>query len=345
MSGQRAKTIESLHLKHGPVVQIGPTEVSFNSIPAIDILYGSQSKFIKAPWYDSLAREGVFKIRPLAAHHHRRKMMSRAFSPASAYELEPNVSTLLQKFISIVEKRWQSGALDMRHWFRMLAFDFSGMAFVGAPFGGLQTDDDGIPRFLSDMEHSMLVWDLEGRFPFLMWLIKQIPVPSLSHFFNCADRLYEFSDRIFAEYMNTHGRSSGRKDIVAKLVRKNPESKEGLADYQLSCDIANLTLAATDTSSIVLTYLFWELALNMNVQERLRAELKEGASIDSKTGIPAHQSLVNLKYLNATINETMRLHSPIPMGLLRQAPPGGSTIEGYFIPAEVRHNVPISLSL
>lgn len=332
MAGRRAKSIESLHQKHGCVVQIGPNEVSFNSIKAVDIIYGSQSECIKAPWYDSVTREGVFKLRHIAEHRDRRKKISRAFSPASAYELEPNVARLLQSFIATIEERRQDGPIEMRHWFRMLAFDLSGMAFVGAPYGGLEADES--PEFLSDMENAMLIWDLEGRFPLLMWIVKRIPSKSLGHFLNCADRLYQFSDKIFGEYINNHGRSSDRKDIVAKLLQKDPNSVQGLTDYQLSCDIANLTLAATDTTSIVLSYIFWELALNPEVQEQLRTELKS-ASIDAKTGIQTHQSLVNLPYLNATINEAMRLHSPIPMGLLRQAPPGGCTIEGYRIPGEV----------
>jgi len=337
IAGRRAKTIESLHEKYGPVIQFGPNEVSFASIEAVDIIYGSQSECIKAPWYDSVARDGVFKLRHIAEHRERRKKISRAFSPASAFELEPNIANLVQTFITILENRRQDGPLEMRHWFRMLAFDLSGAAFVGAPYGGLEADE--APQFLSDMDNAFLVWDLEGRFPLLMWFIERIPSKSLQHFFAGIDRLYQFSDTIFDKYINNYGRSPDRRDIVAKLVQKEANSVIGLTDYQLSCEIANLTFAATDTTSIVLSFIFWELALNPEIQKQLRTELKK-AQIDPETGVTRHQSLVNLPYLNAVINETLRLHSPVPMGLLRQAPPDGCSIEGYHIPGEVR-NLPI----
>jgi cytochrome P450 len=342
MAGRRAKTIESLHQKYGPVVQFGPNEVSFDSIEAVDNIYGAQSECIKSPWYDSVTRDGVFKLRHVAEHRDRRKKISRAFSPASAYELEPNVTSLVQTFIAVIETRRQDGPLEMRHWFRMLAFDLSGVAFVGAPYGGLEAKES--PQFLSDMENAFLIWDLEGRFPLLMWFVERIPSKSLQHFFNGIDRLYQFSDEIFNDYVKNYGRSPSRKDIVAKLIQKDSNSVQGLTDYQLSCEIANLTFAATDTTSIVLSYAFWELALNPEMQKQLRAELRN-VKVDPQTGVPTYQNLINLQYLNAVINETMRLHSPIPMGLLRQAPPGGCTIGGHRIPGEVRNLPIVSLTI
>lgn len=52
-------------------------------------------------------------------------------------------------------------------------------------------------------------------------------------------------------------------------------------------------------------------------------------------GVPEHRDLVNLPVLNAVIQETMRKHPPVPMGLLRETPREGKTIEGYFIPQKV----------
>jgi cytochrome P450 family 628 len=332
MAGRRAKTIESLHKKYGPVVQFGPNEVSFDSIEAVDIIYGPQTECIKSPWYDSVTRDGVFKIRNIAEHRHRRKQLSRGFSPASANELEPSTASLVQYFIAIIENRRQNGPLEMRHWFRMLTFDLSGVAFVGARNGGLESDKS--PQFVSDMDNAFLIWDLEGRFPLLMWFVERIPSKSVQRIFNGTDRLYRYSANAFEKYINSYGRSANRKDIVAKLIQKTPNDVQGLTDYQISSEIANLTFAATDTTTIVLSFLFWELALHPEIQAQLRTELKD-AEIAPETGVPTHQSLANLPYLNAVIQETMRLHSPIPMGLLRQAPPGGCTIVGFLIPGEV----------
>lgn len=40
-------------------------------------------------------------------------------------------------------------------------------------------------------------------------------------------------------------------------------------------------------------------------------------------------------HLNAIINETLRLHPPVPTGGYRQSPPGGLSIDGTYIPGNV----------
>jgi cytochrome P450 len=332
MAGRRAKTIESLHQKYGPVVQIGPHEVSFDTIDAIDIIYGSQSECVKSPWYDSVTRDGVFKLRNVSEHRYRRKQLSRAFSPASANDMEPSTAGLVQKFVAIIEERRKNGVLEMRHWFRMLVFDLAGIAFVGTPNGGLECETS--PQFVADMDNAFLIWDLEGRFPLLMWFIERIPLKSLQHVLDGTNRLYDYSTAAFEKYVGLYGRTPDRKDIVSKLLQKPTNDVEELSDYLIKCEIANLTFAATDTTSVVLSFLFWELALNSDMQTQLRSELQH-AKVDPESGIPMHQSLVNLPFLDSVIQETMRRHTPIPMGLLRQAPPGGRDIAGFFIPGEV----------
>jgi cytochrome P450 len=205
MGGFRAKTIEALHKKYGPVVQLGPNEVSFDTIDAVDMIYGQQSEYIKSPWYDSVTRGGVFKIRNVAEHRQRRKQLSRAFSPASVNDMEPSTASLVQKFVTVIENHRQKGALEMRHWFRMLAFDLSGNAFVGAPYGGLECESS--PQFVRDMDNAFLIWDLEGRFPLLMWFIERIPMKAAQHFFAGTDRIYKFSSDAFEKYINLYGRA------------------------------------------------------------------------------------------------------------------------------------------
>jgi cytochrome P450 len=214
----------------------------------------------------------------------------------------------------------------------MLVFDLAGIAFVGSPNGGIECEKS--PQFVSDMDNAFLHWDLEGRFPLFMWLIERIPIKSFQHILNGTDRLYDYSTAAFEKYIGLYGRTPDRKDIVSKLLQKPSTGVEGLSDHLIKCEIANLTFAATDTTSVVLSFLFWELALNSELQEKLRSELQQ-SPITPGSNTPAHQSLANLPFLNAVIQETMRRHSPIPMGLLRQTPPGGCVIEGYFIPGEV----------
>lgn len=341
MAGCRAKTIEKLHQKYGSVVQVGPKEVSFDSIDLVDVIYGASGDFIKSPWYDGVTRDGVFKLRNVAQHRLRRKQISRGFSPATANELEPNTAIMVKHFVSVIEERRQKGPLEMRHWFRMFVFDLAGINFTGEANGGLQCETS--PQFVKDTENAFLIWDLEGRFPILMWFVHHLPIKSLQHILNGTDRLYEYSTSAFKRYISAYGRDEKRNDIVSKLFQPPAKDVEPLSDFLITCEMANLTFAATDTTSIVLSFLFWELAQNVDVQENLRSELRQNAQLSPDTGIPLNQSLANLPLLNAAIHETMRAHSPVPMGLPRQVPPGGRMMDGYFIPGDVRGPLEIAI--
>lgn len=45
-----------------------------------------------------------------------------------------------------------------------------------------------------------------------------------------------------------------------------------------------------------------------------------------------YETLSKLPYLNACLEEGLRIHPPIPTGLLRTVPKGGDTIDGHWIP-------------
>lgn len=42
-----------------------------------------------------------------------------------------------------------------------------------------------------------------------------------------------------------------------------------------------------------------------------------------------------LPYLNAVIEESLRMYSPVTMGLRRLVPKGGVSIDGHFVPENV----------
>lgn len=47
----RTRTIHSLHAKYGPVVRVGPSEISFASLSALRQIYGAGSGFERTDFY------------------------------------------------------------------------------------------------------------------------------------------------------------------------------------------------------------------------------------------------------------------------------------------------------
>lgn len=98
-----------------------------------------------------------------------------------------------------------------------------------------------------------------------------------------------------------------------------------------------LLIASSDTTAVALTSIFFELACHPEVVERLRKEVDEYYGQHDK---PDPSSLGRLPYLEACVDETLRLHPPIPSGLQRVTPPEGVQIDDVFIPGNTIVQIP-----
>jgi cytochrome P450 len=88
-------------------------------------------------------------------------------------------------------------------------------------------------------------------------------------------------------------------------------------------------LLNSDTTAAALTYTFYHLARDSSHIEKLRSELKPLRGSDGEFDV---KSLQSAEHLNGVINEALRLHPPVPSGLLRVTPPEGITVGRTYIP-------------
>ncbi|PGH35069.1 hypothetical protein GX50_02100 [[Emmonsia] crescens] len=319
-------TIHKLHEKYGPVVQIGPNELSFSSMESIDSIYGTGTRFRKAPMYMTMGRPGILHLSDPAAHRERRRLLNHAFSKQHINDMEPAFRNSVKKVVARIER--QGGkALDVKQWFKMYTLDNAGEAFLGASFGGLDSDES--PRYVKDFDLFLIAWAFKGTFPILAWLVRKIPHPKIQFLFDTDERIYQYGIDRFNEYIQKYGRVSQRRDLLTKMIGSKENDPDALADSDIAVEISNLCFAATDTTGTSLVYLFWELARNPDLAERLRSLLTDLPLVD---GAIQHQSVSNLPFLDALIMEGLRAYPPIPAGLPREAPVGGCNIDGIYVP-------------
>ena len=94
-------------------------------------------------------------------------------------------------------------------------------------------------------------------------------------------------------------------------------------------DIRTKCRAKTDTTSMTLICTLRELALSPEIQGKLRSELPP-------SGTPLTcANTANLPYLNAVINEALRLWPAVPSGAQAVTPPAGYWIAGTYVPGNV----------
>lgn len=120
-----------------------------------------------------------------------------------------------------------------------------------------------------------------------------------------------------------------RKDIIANFL--NSDIGNDLTDKTLRDIVLNLTIAGRDTTACALSWLFFELTQNLDVQDKLFLELDEKL----KGNIPNFTDLQtnSLPYLHGCIYETLRLHPPVPTNT-KSVTEDTTFLDGTIIPKD-----------
>lgn len=117
----------------------------------------------------------------------------------------------------------------------------------------------------------------------------------------------------------------------------NNESKKSLSQTEIILNMALFISAGTDTTATALTGWTYYVCTHPNVYKRLATEIRTvfKTSEDIKW-----DKVKELVYLDATLNEALRLFPPSPASQQRVVPPGGATIDGFYVPAGTTVAVP-----
>lgn len=108
----------------------------------------------------------------------------------------------------------------------------------------------------------------------------------------------------------------------------------------LFADAAAIIIGGTGTIAALLSYSFYELAKDPSRQPTLR----EAVASSYGTQIPGQFSdkgLEAVDYLNAFINEALRMYTPVCNNGQRTTPPEGIVVDGTFIPGGTQVTVPV----
>ncbi|XP_076168680.1 putative cytochrome P450 6a14 [Ptiloglossa arizonensis] len=111
-----------------------------------------------------------------------------------------------------------------------------------------------------------------------------------------------------------------RPDFINMLLelKKHPDKLENinLTDTLLTAQAFVFFIAGFETSSTTMTNALYELALNPEIQDKLRQEIKE--TYDKNNGELKYEQIKSMTYLDQIFRETLRKYPPGPL-LIRQS--------------------------
>lgn len=82
-------------------------------------------------------------------------------------------------------------------------------------------------------------------------------------------------------------------------------------------ELLSILLASRDTTACLLTFVTYMMAMYPDVGKRMREEVIETHGLDK---MPTYESIRNLKYMRAVLNETLRLFPPVPLNVRETRP-------------------------
>lgn len=108
----------------------------------------------------------------------------------------------------------------------------------------------------------------------------------------------------------------------------NNESKKSLSQTEITLNMALFISAGTDTTATALAGWTYFVCTHPEVYSRLVNEVRN--ALETEEDI-RWEKVKDLRYLEATLHEALRLYPPSPASQQRIVPRGGATIDGYYV--------------
>ena len=144
LSGKSHDRLLELHEKYGPVVRLGPNELSYTDPKAWEDIMGrpraaERQENIKAPWYAEPSRHNLIGARH-EDHARMRRLLSVGFSASAMLEQQPLIKEYIDLLIQRLHENVENGkaVLDIHAWYNYCTFDIISDLSFGEPLGCLQ---------------------------------------------------------------------------------------------------------------------------------------------------------------------------------------------------------------
>ncbi|RYP42639.1 hypothetical protein DL767_000008 [Monosporascus sp. MG133] len=320
-TGKNHLVLEKLQKKYGRVIRTGPEELTIIDAavpPAVD---GPRNGCTKAVWYDFLLPEVALNTtRSLQKHDARRRIWNRGFTPKALAIYEERVVEYAETLASRIEQLSQeNGSVNVSDWFYWFTFDVMGEFAFARSFDMLRDEKWHFAVQLLRKAMGLLgplspvPWIAQIGFYLTPWI--RVERPDVSHW------LIEAS-------LQKGSLEADRAWLDGDAVTIIIAGRSAALNLNVSAAKPVSLTPYSDTIAPTLVFAFYELALNPTHQNKLLSYL---VGID----IYDHKQLETCAHLTAIINETLRLHPPVPTGGYRQSPATGMTINGTYIPGNV----------
>lgn len=215
--------------------------------------------------------------------------------------------------------------VDMSRWYNFTTFDIIGDLAFGEPFDCLKDSQYHpwvkrvfISTKLIALQRPLAIYPFLA--PIVRWLMpKRLEKMREEHFALVSEKVRRRLET-----------KTNRPDFMAYILRYDDERT--LSEREMDANAALLILAGSETTASLLSGFTFYAVTTPGVLGKLVEEIRGAfGSYDEIDFMGVSQ----LEYLNAALEESLRVYPPVPAIIPRIVPEGGAVIDGEFVPEGV----------
>ncbi|EFQ34350.1 cytochrome P450 [Colletotrichum graminicola M1.001] len=330
LTGTLPFDVLELHKRYGPVVRIAPDELIFHDSRAWKDIMGHKgqgdAEMEKSQkFYRSVPNAPSDIINSgREEHSNLRRALAHGFSERSIRHQEPIVKGYVDLLIKRLHEHGQGGskALNLAAWYNYTTFDVIGDLAFGEAFGCLDSSDyHPWVRSIFQMVRLGTVLQTGTHYPFVLKLMMAMVPEKMKR-----ERAQhgEFTEAKLKRRMELEHE---RPDLIEGLLKRKDDWNMSFANLESNSSI--LIIAGSETTATLLSGATYYLLMNPVALKKLTDEIRSSFEDESEIDV---QSVGNLTYLLACLDEALRIYPPVPIGLPRIVPRGGANIADHYVP-------------
>lgn len=351
-----------LHRQYGPIVRVSPGELSYCHPNAWKEIFDTRKKGVE--WHDRdpaffhSASHSISGATGYDQHVRHRQNISSAFSPQALVAQEPMFKQHVDLLIQCLKKECGEGkkAMNMASWYSWVTYDVIGKLMFSEDFDCLQSSTYRSWVTLISDSFRAGAWEAQ---------LQYYPRPI------AATLRYFFMPTALQSKFVQHGELTVEKlrkrlettpesmDIIGVLQHRKRENEvcsahctvhkrsvldlasgwanivyfeQGASFVELLETAGSLLIAGSDSTATTLTAATYFLCSNRACLDKLAHEVR--SSFESEGNMTLDR-LLSLPYLQAVLEESLRMFPPAAGALPRQIGKSGEAFLGEYVPPKV----------
>lgn len=325
--------MKEIHNTYGQVVRLAPNELSFTDSRAWKDIYGNRQGHVaferNRTWFKKATPNEPNSIMgPDEPDHARfRRTLVHAFSDKSLKEQSPMIESYVNLLIQRLKERGGE-VIDLVEWLNYTTFDIAGDLSFGESFECLMNGKTHPwVEIAYDFGKGLALIASVNHYPPFDKLLRYILPAKLRQ------RMVDHRTMSSSKVQKRLDLTTDRPDFINTITKQDRgKGADAMTLPEIELNASILVFAGSETTATGLSGIVRMMLQNPEAMSTLVREVRAAFHEESDITIASVGQLV---YMDAVIDEGLRVCPPVTIGVPRVVPRPGDTICGQWVPGDV----------